>query len=149
MRRNAGEEHAGTQGCLRQEARPTSSGSEAGKYIPGSDARRSIRGSEAGAYAPGGNKARFSLSADEHYVEGQWSTVLREEQLQVPRCKLNKKMVVRYRFTVLRAELQDLSSSFDDDLRSSLEGGGPRSGRGCLFQRRASRVRDEERGREG
>jgi hypothetical protein len=25
----------------------------------------------------GGNKARFSLSADEHYVEGQRSTVLR------------------------------------------------------------------------
>ena len=40
-------------------------------------------------------------------------------------------MVVRYRFTVLRAELQDLSSSLDDDLRSSLEGGEPRSGGGC------------------
>jgi len=35
------------------------------------------------------------------------------------------------RFTVLRAELQDLSSSLDDDLRSSLEGGGPQSGGGC------------------
>ena len=36
----------------------------------------------------------------------------------------------------------------DLDLKSSLEGGGPRSGGGCLFQRRASRVRDEERVRE-
>jgi len=68
--------------------------------------------------------------------------------LQVTSCELNKKMVVRYRFTGLRAELQDLSSFLDDDLRSSLEGGGPRSGGGCLFQRRASRVRDEERVRE-
>jgi len=33
------EKHPGTQGCLWQEARPTSSGSDAGKYIPGSDAR--------------------------------------------------------------------------------------------------------------
>ena len=57
-------------------------------------------------------------------------------------------MVVRYRFTVLRAELQDLSSSLDDDLKSSLEGGVPQSGGECLFQRRASRVRDEERVRE-
>jgi len=68
--------------------------------------------------------------------------------LQVPRCKLNKKTVIRYRFTVLRAELQDLSSSLDDDLRSSLEGGGATKCGGCLFQRRASRVRDEERVRE-
>ena len=30
----------------------------------------------------------------------------------------------------------------DLDLKSSLEGGGPRSGGGCLFQRRASRVRE-------
>ena len=84
--RNAGEEHAGTQGWRRprQVAMPGETSGDA--RLP----------------SAGGNKARFLLSADEHYVEGQRFTVLREEQLQVPRCKLNKKMVVRYRFTVLR-----------------------------------------------
>jgi hypothetical protein len=60
MRRNAGKDRAGTQGCLRQEARPTSSGSEAEKYIPGSDARRSIRG----------RKARFA--GKEPLKAGRW-----------------------------------------------------------------------------
>jgi hypothetical protein len=41
------EEHPGTHCCLRQEARPTSSGSEARKNIRGSDAAKSIAGSEA------------------------------------------------------------------------------------------------------
>ena len=41
------EEHPGTHCCLRQEARPTSSGSEARKNIRGSDAPKSIAGSEA------------------------------------------------------------------------------------------------------
>ena len=36
--RKAGKDHARSQCCLWQEARPTSSGSDAGKYIPGSDA---------------------------------------------------------------------------------------------------------------
>jgi len=66
IRRKAGEDRAGTQGCLRQEARPTSSGSEAGKYIPGSDARRSIRGSDAAAQ-------------EASQVNRQRSTVLRQE----------------------------------------------------------------------
>jgi len=71
--RNAGEEHAGTQGWQRprQVARP---GETSGDARPAS---------------PGGNKTRFSLSADEHYVEGQRFTVLREvRQLQVSRCIL-------------------------------------------------------------
>ncbi len=42
----------------------------------GSDAPKNIGGSDAGVYAPGSNRARFSLSTDEHYVEGQRSTVL-------------------------------------------------------------------------
>ena len=52
------------------------------KIAGGSDARRNVRGSDAGAFAPGGNKARFSLSADEHYVEGQRSTVLQNRSIK-------------------------------------------------------------------
>ncbi len=41
------------------------------------DARRRTTSADARLPSAGGNKARFSLSADEHYVEGQRSTVLR------------------------------------------------------------------------
>ena len=70
---NAGEEHAGTQGWRRprQVAMPGKASGDA--RLP----------------SAGGNKARFSLSADQHYVEGQRSAVLREvRQLQVSRCML-------------------------------------------------------------
>ena len=57
------------------------------------------------------------------------------KQLQVPRCKLQVAgTVIRFRFTILRAELQDLSSSLDDDLRSSLEGGGLEVAEGVCFK---------------
>ncbi len=61
-------DHAGTQGWQRprQVAMPGKASGDA--RLP----------------SAGGNKARFSLSADEHYVEGQRFTVLREvRQLQV------------------------------------------------------------------
>ena len=112
---NAGEEHAGTQGWLRQEVMHQKIAGGTDATFGGTHCTVSISGRNAGkdragtqgwprprqvampgetsgdARLPsaGGNKARFSLSADQHYVEGQRSAVLREvRQLQVSRCML-------------------------------------------------------------